>query len=147
MSDLLCLYCGAPSSLTSNHVSSAACIAALRDARAQDAERTDGLREALDNANTAMSRLMDERASLERENARLREIVEPLRALWDKAELAQVHIGMAGACNLVHFDGDDIRGIARVHNPDRANLIAAALNAIPELLRALAPPQPSEPER
>jgi hypothetical protein len=46
--------------------------------------------------------------------------------------------GIAGTCNLVHFDGDDIRGVDPNRGPN-LNLIAALRNNAADLIAELRP--------
>ena len=57
-----------------------------------------------------------------------------LRALCEAARDGEWQLGIAGNCNVVSFDGDDIVGVAVVPNERNAALIVAAHQAVPELL-------------
>lgn len=57
-----------------------------------------------------------------------------LRELAAKATLRVWYLGVAGSCNLVSYNGDDIVGIAIVGRNENAAYIAALHNAAPELL-------------
>lgn len=60
--------------------------------------------------------------------AKLREL------LTDRPDPYAMQPGVAGNCNVVAFDGDDIVGVGDITNPRRAELICAAVNALPALL-------------
>ena len=69
----------------------------------------------------------------------LRELVAQLRELARKALKGDGvwQSGIAGGCNLVHFNGEDVVGIGFVNDVDKRKLIAALVNALPALLDAL----------
>ena len=60
--------------------------------------------------------------------------IHALRALLEAATPRPWSEGRAGNCSVVHFDGDDVRGVAAVANVHNAALICAAVNALPALL-------------
>ncbi len=62
---------------------------------------------------------------------------EELKALWalkERATPTPWEKGRAGNTNIVHFDGDDIRGVGIIPFGDNLRYVIAAANALPDII-------------
>ena len=61
---------------------------------------------------------------------------QEIRERIEKATPGPWQGGIAGLCNLVSFDGDDISGVGIIHNPRNLVFIAHARADLPDLMES-----------
>lgn len=68
-----------------------------------------------------------------------RSLADQIEALGEASDLGEGKwsSGIAGNCNLVGFNGDDIVGIGHIHNVDRRELVCLLRNNLPAIIKAL----------
>jgi hypothetical protein len=64
------------------------------------------------------------------------QLIEWLRDYYDETD-GEWQAGIAGNCNLVAYNGEDIVGIGTVHSESRLKYIADLRNMVPEIIAAL----------